>query len=542
MWWRPATFYEIYVRSFQDSNDDGIGDLNGISSRLDYLTDLGIGAIWITPFYPSPQVDFGYDVSDHEAVDPQFGTLADFDRLVAGAHRRSIKVIVDVVLNHTSDQHRWFRASRASRSSASRDWYVWRDGKSDGRPPNNWESVFGGPAWTFDPPTGQWYYHCFYSQQPDLNWRNPLVEQRMFATLKFWLDRGVDGFRLDAVNTLFEDPELRDNPQLADPKVTLPGVITQDFVHTRRLPEVHEVLRRLRGFVDRHAPTAVLISEAYVEAVEELVHFYGGGAAGNEMHLPFNFFLAQVPALDATAFRRVVEDLNGAFGGLWPSLVLSNHDIKRACDRYAGSGDTDRVARLLAMLLLTLRGTPFIYYGEEIGMRTYPPQQLEEVRDPVGRTFWPRYKGRDGSRRPMQWDGSPHAGFTRGTPWLGMAPDAQRRTVAAQLAQPGSLLEFYRSLLQIRAASDALREGEYAAVSTDPDLFAFVRQTATGRLLVIVNMAAEPRRFAAGSGQGLTTNAWQVLLGSDRSPGSSVNLEHLRLDPFEALLVGPVRL
>jgi alpha-glucosidase len=300
-WWQQAVFYEIYIRSFQDSNGDGVGDLRGIVSRLDYLADLGVSAIWITPFYPSPQVDFGYDVSDHEDVDPQFGTLADFDDLTAAAHRRGIRVIVDIVLNHTSDQHRWFRASRASRDNPYRDWFIWRDGESAGRPPNNWESAFGGPAWTFDPATSQWYYHCFYAEQPDLNWRNPEVERRMFETLTFWLDRGVDGFRLDAVNTLFEDPLLQDNPLLPEPKVTLTGVRTQDFVQTRRLPEVHDVLRRARRFVERHAPDAVLISEAYVDRVEDLVCFYG---CGDEMHLPFNFFLAQVPARSGAWSKR----------------------------------------------------------------------------------------------------------------------------------------------------------------------------------------------------------------------------------------------
>src|SRR5436190_3422603 len=270
MWWNHAVFYEIYIRSFQDSNDDGIGDLNGITSRLDYLQDLGVTAISITPFYPSPQVDFGYDVADHENVDPLFGTLADFGHLVSEAHRREIKVVIDVILHHTSDQHPFFQASRTSRASAYRDWYVWRDGVAPERPPNNWESAFGGPAWTYDIDTGQWYYHFFYKEQPDLNWRNPEVEQRMFRTLAFWLNRGVDGFRLDAVNTLFEDPELRDNPPLCSRRVTLTGVYTQDSIYTRRLPEVHEVLRRLRAFVDHRAPGAVLISEAYVDAVSDL--------------------------------------------------------------------------------------------------------------------------------------------------------------------------------------------------------------------------------------------------------------------------------
>src|SRR6059058_2985104 len=293
-WWKQAVFYEIYIRSFQDSSDDGVGDLNGIARRLDYLADLGVDAIWITPFYPSPQVDFGYDISNHEEVDRQFGTLADFDALIAAAHPRNIKVVIDIVLNHLSDRHPWFLDSRSSRSSAYRDWFVWRDGRAPGEPPNNWESAFGGPAWTFDERTGQWYYHFFYAEQPDLNWRHPMVEARMFETLAFWIGHGVDGFRLDAVNTLFEDPDLQDNPQLPEPKVTLTGVRTQDFVNTRRLPELHDVLQRLRRYVDGRARDVVLISEAYVDEIDELVRFYGDN--DDEMHLPFNFFLTQAPA------------------------------------------------------------------------------------------------------------------------------------------------------------------------------------------------------------------------------------------------------
>jgi alpha-glucosidase len=530
-WWQHAVFYEIYIRSFQDSNDDGIGDLKGIASRLGYLADLGVSALWITPFYPSPQVDFGYDVSDHEEVDPQFGTLADFDRLVEAAHRLGIKLVVDVVLNHTSDQHRWFQASRASRTNPCRDWYVWRDGAGDGRPPNNWESAFGGPAWTFDPPTGQWYYHHFYAEQPDLNWRNPRVERRMFDTLKFWLDRGVDGFRLDAVNALFEDPLLRDNPLLPQPKITLTGPRTQDFVHTRRPQEVHEVLRRARRFVDRCAPGAVLISEAYVERIEDLVCFYG---QDDEMHLPFNFFLAQVPALGAGAFRRAVEEIERAAGTRWPSLVLSNHDIARACDRLGP--DRDALARLLAMLLLTLRGSPFIYYGEEIGMGTDPPSTLDEVRDPVGRRFWPDYKGRDGVRRPMPWDEGAGAGFTRGTPWLPLPRDAATRHVAAERADPQSILSLYRTLLRARASSAALRDGDYRTVTSRAEVYAYERRHEDDVKLIVLNMSHDARDARLGNVRDLP-NAWRTIAGTHRAPRAFVSLNALRLAPYESLLL-----
>ena len=532
-WWQRAVFYEIYIRSFQDSDGDGVGDLNGVALRLDYLQDLGVDALWITPFYPSPQVDFGYDVADHEDVDPAFGTLADFDRLVELAHRRGIRIVIDVILNHTSDQHPLFRASRESRSSAYRDWYIWRDGAPDGGPPNNWESAFGGPAWTRDAATGQWYYHFFYPQQPDVNWRNPAVERRMLETLGFWLDRGVDGFRLDAVNTLFEDPEMRDNPPLEQPLVALTGVYTQAFVHTRRLPDVHDALRRVRTFVDRRAPQAVLISEAYLDAVADLVRFYG---TGDEMHLPFNFFLAQVPARDAAAFRRAVEEVDAACGERWPTLVLSNHDIARACDRYGAPHQRDAVAKLLAMMLLTLRGTPFLYYGEELGMRTHEPAVAAEVRDPVGKRFWPVYKGRDGSRRPMQWEASPGAGFTRGSPWLATAPDAAQRNVREQSGNRGSVLQFYRRLLACRRVSPALQEGRYRTVASHPDVFAYARQSATQHLLVVLNMADEVRGAALDTSE-LGGGSWRALLGTHRETAVPMTPGDLRLEPLEALLM-----
>jgi alpha-glucosidase len=533
MWWRTAVFYEVYIRSFQDSNADGVGDLKGIIARLDYLADVGIDAIWVTPFYPSPQVDFGYDITDHDAVDPLFGTLDDFDRLVAAAHRRGIRVVIDVVLNHTSNLHPFFVASRAARDSEYRDWYVWRNGRSPGEPPNNWQSAFGGPAWTYDEATDQWYYHCFYPQQPDLNWRNPAVEERLLATIKFWLDHDVDGFRLDAINTLFEDPALRDNPDLPEPRLTLTGVVTQRSTYTRGLPEVHDMLRRLRRFVDRHRPGTLLISEAYVETVAEMVRFYG---EDDEVHLPFNFFLAQVPRFDACDFRQAVDAAEHGCGPRWPSLVLSNHDVDRACDRYGRDRFVDDVARVLAAMLLTLRGTPFIYYGEEIAMRTHPPDDLRDVRDPVGRRLWPRYKGRDGVRRPMQWNPSAHAGFTAGRPWLALAPDATRRNVEQQDAAPGSVLRFYRALLQLRRETAALREGTYRPLAAPPDVFAYERTAGRDRVLIVLNMSE--RQAAAGleCADGDEATVARLLLGTHRTAGESIHLATLLLHPFEVLV------
>ena len=532
-WWREAVFYEIYVRSFQDSNGDGIGDLNGITTRLPYLADLGANALWITPFYPSPQVDFGYDVSDYEAVDPQFGTLADFERLVEAAHRAGLKVTIDLVLNHTSDQHPWFRSARASRSSPYRDWYVWRDGRAGGaEPPSNWESAFGGPAWTRDPESGEWYYHCFYKEQPDLNWRNPAVEARMFDVVRFWLDRGVDGFRLDAVNTLFEDERLHDNPPLPEPVVTITGVVSQRSTYTRGLREVDQLLLRLRRFTERQAPDAVLISEAYVDAPEDLIRFYD--AAG--MHLPFNFFLAQVPSLDPQLFGDAICGVEAACGERWPSLVLSNHDIERACDRYP-SRDPEALAHLLAVLLCTLRGTPFLYYGEEIAMRTVPPASADEVRDPVGRRFWPGYKGRDGSRRPMQWEPGAGGGFTTGVPWLPVSPDVEERNVRRQQDAGGSVFHTYRTLLRLRRSSPALRAGALRMLDAPAGVLAFLRDAGGDRQVVVLNMTdracALPRRAAMG------TEA-RVTFGTHASAGALVNGERL-LEPFEGLILQPLQ-
>jgi len=532
-WWVDAVFYQIYIRSFQDSNGDGIGDLAGIVSRLDYLSGLGVTALWITPFYPSPQIDFGYDVSDHEAVDPQFGTLGDFDRLVAAAHRLGIRIVVDVVLNHTSDRHPWFEVSRRTRESPMRDWYIWRDGAPNGGPPNNWESVFGGPAWTRDERTGQWYYHCFYREQPDLNWRNPAVEARMHQVLAFWADRGVDGFRLDAVSVLFEDEALRDNPLLPEPRVTLTGVVSQTTLYNRLPAEVHAALRRVRSFVDRRAPSCVLISEAYLDSAVDLAAFYGDG---DEMQLPFNFFLAQVPSLDATAFRAAIDTVERACAGRWPSIVMSNHDIDRACDRLAQDGNADAVARLLAVLLLTLRGTPFVYYGEEIAMRTEPPARLEDVRDPVGRRFWPRYKGRDGVRRPMSWTPAPGHGFTSGTPWLPFSIDANTRNVAAHDADRGSLLAVYRTLIRLRRESRALASGRYESVASDVRVLAYRRVHDSDEALVLLNMSQDTVTAPLGvtPRDGIT---WHTAVSTAATQADAHDADTPTLRPCEAVVL-----
>jgi alpha-glucosidase len=399
-WWRHEAIYEIYPRSFADSNDDGIGDLNGITSKLDYLQELGIGAIWITPFFPSPQVDFGYDVSDYEQIDPTYGTLADFDRLVAEGKKRGIRVILDLVVNHTSDQHKWFQDSRSSKASPKRDWYIWRDGKSGAQPPNNWLALFGSPAWKLDPATGQYYYHFFYPEQPDLNWRNPEVEKAILDVTRYWYQKGVAGFRLDAVDTLYEDPALPDNAIIAGTDKF--GRPRQDEVRNRRLPEVHDALKKLRKVADEHG--AVLVGETWTSDIAELKRYYG---SGDEVQLPMNFMFALVNKLSAREFRKQIKLIEDA--GVWPVYVIGNHDIVRSFTRYGDGINNDAIAKALAALYLTLRGTPVMYYGEELGMENNDPKSKEEVKDPIGQLGWPEEKGRDGVRTPMQWSAGPPA-------------------------------------------------------------------------------------------------------------------------------------
>jgi alpha-glucosidase len=529
-WWQNAVFYEIYPRSFRDSNGDGIGDLNGITEKLDYLHDLGVDAIWITPFYPSPQVDFGYDISNYENVDPQFGTLVDFDRLLAEAHRRGIKVLMDMVPNHTSDQHPWFIESRSSLTNPKRDWYIWRDDKNSG-PPNNWNSEFGGPAWTLDPKTGQWYYHFFYPQQPDLNWRNPAVENAMFDQCRFWLERGVDGFRLDAVANLFEDPQLHDNPVLAG---FVPGSTTQHAeknVYNYDLPEVHTELQRLRKVADAY-PGRVLVGETWPKTMDGLLKYYGAG--NNELQLPFNFFFTKVPKFDAAAFRSEVETTRKALDDHPTTWVLSNHDLVRAYTRYADGQHNDQIAKILATMLLTLPGTPFLYYGEEIGMQNNDPKTIDEVRDPVGRREWPVNKGRDGERTPMQWTSGSSAGFTTGKPWLGVPPSAETHNVATESGDPSSILNYYKALLRLRRQSPALLSGQYQALGHDSHVFAYLRRAPNQTAIVALNMSPEKQTLPQAK-MALGAQA-TLVLSSARPAGQALQGNEFKLAPFEAAI------
>jgi alpha-glucosidase len=484
-WWQHAVFYEIYPRSFADSNGDGVGDLNGIASRLDYLKELGVDAIWITPCFPSPQVDFGYDVSDYEDIDPMYGTLKDFDNLSAQAKKRNIRLILDLVVNHTSDQHPWFKQSRSSRTNPKRDWYIWRDGKAPGQPPNNWLSTFGLSAWQFDPTTNQYYYHYFYPQQPDLNWRNPAVENAMLDVTRFWYKRGVAGFRLDAVDSLFEDPALRDNPVL--PGLDKFGRPNMQEKYDKKLPEVHDALRKLRSVAEEYG--AVLIGETWTSDVSELKAYYG--KKNDELQMPMDLMMTGFTGLSADQYRKHIAAVNAA--GHWPVYVISNHDIVRSYTRYGDGTHNDDIAKMMAALYLTLRGSAIMYYGEEIGMENDDPKNKEDVQDPIGKLGWPNEKGRDGERTPMQWDTSQDAGFsTADRTWLPIPPSAQTHNVAAEEKDPNSVLSFYRQLLHMRHKEPALLDGNYIPLNqNDPNVLAYVRRYKDEAIVVVLNMSAK---------------------------------------------------
>src|ERR1035438_1756813 len=444
-WWMNAVIYEVYPRSFQDTNGDGVGDLNGITERLDYLKDLGVDAIWLTPMYLSPQVDFGYDISDYRTIDPKYGTLADFDRLIAEAGRRHIRVIMDMVMNHTSDQHEWFIQSRSSRNNPYRDWFVWHDGKGEtatdkGLPPNNWQSFFGHSAWEWDEKTRQYYYHKFYIQQPDVNWNNPKIHEAFKDIVRFWLERGVSGFRFDAITTLYEDPSMADESAVRDKDgkliVNAFGDPQLDNSKTVNQPGLHEVVHEMRvtsdAFdADKFPGTRVLIGETYVPNIAELRKMYGTQQEP-EFHLPMDTQVGFINKLDVPVFRSKLIDAETHLSDHTPLLLFDNHDNPRLDMRYGdGVHDTD-IQRVLATILFASRGTALFYYGDEIGMKTTSPKCKEDVKDPIGVIGWPREKGRDGERTPMQWDASASAGFSNGTPWLPVPPSAATINVEAE--------------------------------------------------------------------------------------------------------------
>jgi alpha-glucosidase len=529
-WWQHAVFYEVYPRSFADSNNDGIGDLNGIASKLGYLQRLGINAIWITPCYPSPQIDFGYDVSDYENIDPMYGTLADFDHLIAESKAHGIKIIMDFVPNHTSDQHKWFAESKSSRASPKRDWYIWRDGQGPNQPPNNWTSTFGGSAWKYDPATGQYYYHYFYAEQPDLNWRNPEVVQAMMDAMRFWYHRGVAGFRLDAVDTLYEDPDLKDNPLLpGNDKFGFPNT---HEIYNKKLPEVHDIMREMRKVADEYG--AVLIGETWTQNVAQLREYYG--ERNDELQMPMDLMMTEFKQLSAPVFREHIGAVESAGG--WPVFVISNHDIVRSYTRWGDGVHNDDIAKVAAAMYLTLRGTSIMYYGEEIGMENYGPNSKDEVRDPIGRRGWPLEKGRDGERTPMQWSTAKNAGFTEGRPWLPVAPTYTTHNVASETADPHSILNFYRQLLALRRDEPALREGQYVPLNQDdPNVFAFVRRLRGQAVLVALNISGSGQTVKLDLAKaGFPSARLKVLVSSSRKPLRPVSTT-LSMEPYSALVL-----
>jgi len=539
-WWMHAVIYEIYPRSFRDSNGDGVGDINGITSRLDYLRDLGIDAIWISPMYPSPLVDFGYDISDYTAIDPLYGSLADFDRLVSEAKMRKIRVIMDFVPNHTSDQHPWFKESQSSRTNPKRDWYIWRDGKGRGQPPNNWQSWFGHSAWKFDPTTNQYYYHHFYTEQPDLNWRNPEVRKAMYDAMRFWLDRGVAGFRIDAVSRLFEDPNLHDDPIL--PGKNAYGDPNIAHKYTDNLPEVHEVLREMRKIVDQYPGNPVLISEADEPNITELTKMYG--VKDDEVQLPMDFQIADVNKLSAPDFRRLLNEIDKNAAGGQAHYFFSNHDQPRQWDRYGDGAHNDQIAKLMAALLLATRATPLMYYGEEIGMRTTEPARQEDVQDPIGKIGWPEEKGRDGERTPMQWDDSTNAGFSSSRhPWLAVPPSALTYNVQAESKDANSILTFYKRVLALRRSEPALRDGLYLPLNQDdPYVLAFLREEPgnSNAVLVVLNMSAAAKTVKLDlSADGIKESSAKPLLAAPEIGRESTQLAHFTIPAF-GVFIGSV--
>jgi alpha-glucosidase len=490
-WWQKGIIYQIYPRSFQDSNGDGVGDLAGILSRLDYLEWLGVDAVWLSPIYPSPMADFGYDISDYTNIDPVFGTLADFNRLASDIHRRGMRLVLDFVPNHTSDQHSWFRESRSSRSNPKRDWYIWRDPSPGGGPPNNWLSNFGGDAWELDQKTGQYYYHAFLKEQPDLNWRNPEVQEAMLDVLRFWLDRGVDGFRVDVIWHIVKDDQFRDNLPDPDYKPTQAPHRKLLATYNTDRPEVHDIIARMRGVLNEYGER-MMVGEIYLP-LERMLTYYG--AQGSGVHLPFNFQLIELPwhaRAIADAIDRY-EALLPAYG--WPNWVLGNHDNPRIASRIGREQ-----ARVAAMLLLTLRGTPTLYYGDELGMHNVPIPP-ECVQDPFEKNVPGLGLGRDPARTPMQWSRAANAGFTaESSPWLPLAEDYTTMNVDEEMRDDGSALQLYRRLIELRRREPALSIGEFIAVPATDNILAYRRQLADARrYLVLLNLSAEPANFSSSA-------------------------------------------
>jgi alpha-glucosidase len=516
-WWQYGILYEVYPRSFQDSNGDGIGDLQGILQRLDYLTTLGIEAVWIAPFYPSPMADFGYDIADYCNVDPIFGKLDDFDKLLAAIHERGLKLIVDFVPNHTSDQHPWFLESRSSTTNPKRDWYLWHDPGPGGGPPNNWLSNFGGPAWTKD--GSQYYYHSFLKQQPDVNWRNPELREAMYNVLRFWLDRGVDGFRVDVMWMLIKDDQYRDNPVNPASTPDSPASVRLLPVYNTNRPEVHAIVADMRALLDSYGGR-LLIGETYLP-FDQLATYYGKDLKGAQ--LPFNFHLMQC-AWTADAIAGIIKEYEAALPvGAWPNWVVGNHDQPRIATRIGPAK-----ARIAAMLLLTLRGTPTMYYGDEIGMADVVIPAAE-VQDPAEKNEPGKGQGRDPERTPMQWDSSRMAGFTEGTPWLRLAADHATVNVATLSGQSDSVLSLYRTLIGLRSSNAALNTGGVENVSSNGKVLRYERFDGRERFAILLNLSDGQKEAATAAGH--------IVVSTHMDRSAEAVTSTLSLRAFEGVIV-----
>ena len=486
-WWRHGIFYQVYPRSFQDSNADGVGDIAGIIDRLPYLLALGVDAIWLSPIFPSPMADFGYDIADYTGIDPLFGSIEDFDALISAVHASGLKLILDLVPNHTSDRHPWFIESRRSRDARKRDWYIWREPAADGGPPNNWMSEFGGSAWAYDATTRQYYYHAFLAQQPDLNWRNPEVRQAIHDVMRFWLCKGVDGFRVDVIWHLIKDAEFRDNPSNPNYREGRPPHEMILARYSNDQPEVHDVIAQMRRVIDEF-DARVLIGEIYLP-FERLVAYYGKDLSG--AHLPFNFALLSAP-WNARSVEKIIAGYEAALpAGAWPNWVLGNHDRPRVASRVGQAQ-----AGVAAMLLLTLRGTPTLYYGDEIGMHQVAIAP-DQVRDPFEKNVPGIGVGRDGCRTPMQWNATPYAGFSTATPWLPLSDDFAQENVVNLEADTRSILSLYRALINLRKKLPQLMSGDYVPIVAQGDLLLYRRQCEGATVVIALNLGAEPISIAS---------------------------------------------
>ncbi len=525
VWWQKEIVYQIYPRSFKDSNGDGVGDLGGILEKLDYIESLGVKVIWLSPIFPSPMADFGYDVSDYTGIHPLFGDMEDFDRLLEDVHKRGMKLLLDFVPNHSSYKHEWFEESRSSKDNPKRDWYIWKDPAPDGGPPNNWLSAFGGSGWEYDETTGQYFYHAFLKEQPDLNWRNPEVQQAMMDQMRFWLDKGVDGFRVDVMWHMIKDEHFRDNPPNPDYTEDKSPYDRQLQAYTTDQPEVHDIVKMMRWVIEEY-DERLLIGEIYLP-IDRLVTYYGQDNQG--AHLPFNFQLVTLP-WNAETIEASINKYEGALPpDGWPNWVLGNHDNSRIATRVG-----KEQARVAAMLLLTLRGTPTMYYGDEIGMEDVEISK-EQVQDPQEKNIPGKGLGRDPERTPMQWDDSTNAGFSNAEPWLPLMKNFKEVNVKKQQEREDSILNYYRHLIKLRQSEDVLQIGDHLPVYTEGNLLAYIRSIDGRKILIVLNLGTNEETFEPDM-DGKVLQGEVIMTTSGPEKGRNVD-KKITLKPNEGLII-----